>query len=118
MKSSATRRPPAKSWSGWWRPGWLTPTGSRKGGLIRSAPRSTKRLGKPADYVRQAGFDSIQQEQMVLQFARNHGRITRKDAVTLCRISEDQARRLLTKLYKESKLRRTGRGPATAYENN
>jgi ATP-dependent DNA helicase RecG len=35
-------------------------------------------MGQPADYVRQAGFDAIQQEQMVLQYAQSHGKITRK----------------------------------------
>jgi ATP-dependent DNA helicase RecG len=92
--------------------------GVKKGPTYTLSPKVYKALGQRADYVRQAGFDPIQQEQMVLQTARNHGRITRKDAVTLCRISEDQARRLLTKLYKESKLRRIGRGPATVYESN
>ena len=92
--------------------------GVKKGRTYTLSSKVYQSFGKPADYVRQAGVDSIQQEQMVLQFARKHGRITRKDAVALCRISEDQARRLLTKLYKESKLRRTGRGPATVYESN
>ena len=80
--------------------------------------RLNKGLGQPADYIRQAGFDPIQQEQMVLQFARNHGKITRRDAAELCRISEDQARRLLTKLLGDHKLRRTGKGRATAYESH
>jgi ATP-dependent DNA helicase RecG len=92
--------------------------GIRKGRTYTLSPKVYKALGQPADYVRQAGFDPIQQEQMVLQFVRNHGRITRSDAVALCRISEDQASRLLTRLYSENKLRRSGRGPATAYEMN
>jgi ATP-dependent DNA helicase RecG len=91
--------------------------GVRKGRTYTLSPKVYKALGQPADYVRQAGFDPIQQEQMVLQFVRNHGRITRRDAVALCRIGEDQARRLLTKLHSEGKLRRTGRGSATAYES-
>jgi ATP-dependent DNA helicase RecG len=92
--------------------------GVRKGRTYTLNPKVYKALGQPADYVRQAGFDPIQQEQMVLQFVRNHGRITRRDAVALCRIGEDQARRLLTKLHSEGKLRRTGRGSATAYESD
>jgi ATP-dependent DNA helicase RecG len=92
--------------------------GVRKGRTYTLSPKVYKALGQPADYVRQAGFDPIQQEQMVLQFVRNHGRITRRDAVALCRIGEDQARRLLTKLHSEGKLRRTGRGSATAYESD
>jgi ATP-dependent DNA helicase RecG len=34
-----------------------------------------RRLGGAADYVRQAAFDNIQQEQMVMQFVQHHGRI-------------------------------------------
>jgi ATP-dependent DNA helicase RecG len=33
--------------------------------------------GQSTGYVRQAGFDPIQQEQMVTQYLRDHGRITR-----------------------------------------
>jgi ATP-dependent DNA helicase RecG len=98
--------------------GLVEARGVKKGRTYTLSPTVYQALGHPADYVRQVGFDVIQQEQMVLQFARNHGRITRKDAVALCRISEDQARRLLAKLYGENKLRRAGRGPATAYESN
>ncbi len=91
--------------------------GVKKGRTYTLSPRVYKGLGQPGDYIRQAGFDPIQQEQMVLQFARNHGKITRKEAAELCRINEDQARRLLRKLFGENKLRRTGRGRATAYES-
>jgi ATP-dependent DNA helicase RecG len=91
--------------------------GVKKGRTYTLSPKVYQGLGQPADYVRQAGFDPIQQEQMVLQFARNHGKITRRDAAELCRISEDQARRLLKKLLGDHKLRRTGKGRATAYES-
>jgi ATP-dependent DNA helicase RecG len=92
--------------------------GVKKGRTYTLSPKVYKAFGQSADYVRQVAFDPIQHEQMVLQFARNQGRITRKDAVTLCRISEDQARRLLKRLCEEGKLRRTGRGSATAYESD
>jgi ATP-dependent DNA helicase RecG len=71
-----------------------------------------RRLGRGADYVRQAAFDAIQQEQMVLQYVQQHGRITRKDAAELCRLSPDQASRLLRRLAEEGKLQpqREGRG--------
>ena len=52
------------------------------------------------------------------QFARNHGRIARNRAAELCRISEDQASRLLKKLFEEDKLRRIGTGRAEAYESH
>jgi ATP-dependent DNA helicase RecG len=69
-------------------------------------------MKQPADYVRQAGFDPIQQEQLVLQCARAHGRITRKDAAMLCRIGSNQASRLLRKLRSENRLQQEGQGRA------
>jgi ATP-dependent DNA helicase RecG len=73
-------------------------------------------LGQSADYVRQAGFDPIQQEQMVIQYVKKHGKVTRSEAVKLCRISEDQAKRLLTRMVKDGKLAKQGSGKSTFYE--
>lgn len=42
--------------------------------------------------------------QMVLKFASAHGQIRRRDVVDLCRISDDQATRLLSRLVKEGRL--------------
>ncbi len=44
--------------------------GVKKGRTYTFSPQVYQTLGQPADYVRQAGFDSLQQAQMVLQFAR------------------------------------------------
>jgi len=74
-----------------------------------------QKMGQAADYVRQAGFDPIQQEQMVLQYVRAHGRIARKDTASLCRISSLQASYLLRKLSAENKLRSEGSGRGTYY---
>jgi ATP-dependent DNA helicase RecG len=54
--------------------------------------------------VRQAGYDPIQQEQMVLQYAQKHARITRTEAAELCHIGLDQASRLLRRLVDQRKL--------------
>jgi ATP-dependent DNA helicase RecG len=89
--------------------------GVRKGRTYTLSPRVYQGLGQAADYVRQAGFDAIQQEQMVLQYVRTHGRIARKDAETLCRISGDQASRLLRKLKEEKKLASSGSGRSVVY---
>lgn len=51
--------------------------------------------GKKAEYVRQAGFDRIQQEQMVLKYIDAHGFIKRGDVIELCRLTVDQAAKLL-----------------------
>jgi ATP-dependent DNA helicase RecG len=72
-------------------------------------------LGKSAGYVRQTGFDQIQQEQMILRFTEKNGKITRKDVVELCRISEDQASWMLRKLCKNSRLNMHGKGRGAYY---
>jgi ATP-dependent DNA helicase RecG len=72
-------------------------------------------LGKSDGYVRQTGFDQIQQEQMILRYAEKNGRITRKDAAALCRISEDQASWMLRKVCKNGMLVMHGKGRGTFY---
>jgi len=96
--------------------GLVEPHGVKKGRTYTLSPKVYQAMGQPADYVRQAGFDAIQQEQMVLQYVQAHQRITRKDVVSLCRISEDQAGRLLRKLKRENRLRQEGKGRATYYK--
>ncbi len=46
----------------------------------------------------------------ILHYVAEHGRVTRKDVAVLLRVSDDQASRLLGKLYKEKRLRRYGLG--------
>ncbi|MFN8515014.1 MAG: ATP-binding protein [Thermomicrobiales bacterium] len=77
--------------------------------------RMYRALGQPGDYVRQAGFAPIQQEQMVLQFTEKHGRISRREVIELCRITENQARHLLDRLVKRGELRRIPAGRASYY---
>lgn len=62
------------------------------------------------------GFEPLQQEQMILQYVRAHGRITRREAAELCQISPFQASRLLQKLVKQEKLAAHGTGKGTWYE--
>ncbi|MDH5297438.1 MAG: hypothetical protein OEV91_00275 [Desulfobulbaceae bacterium] len=54
--------------------------------------------GRKADYVRQAGFDVIRQEQMVLHYIDTHGSIKRAEVVELCRLTPPQAYHLLRRL--------------------
>jgi ATP-dependent DNA helicase RecG len=72
-------------------------------------------LGKPDGYIRQAGFDAIQQEQMVIYFARENKNITRREAAFLCQINENQASHLLRKLEKNGKLKMIGGGCGAFY---
>jgi predicted HTH transcriptional regulator len=64
-----------------------------------------------------AGFDAIQQEQMVSRYVKTHGQITRRETVELCNLTPDQAYRLLNRLTEQGVLARKGEGKATVYES-
>jgi len=83
--------------------------GERKGRTYHLSAAAYRRLGVPSAYVRRRGFEPIQWEQMILQYVRAHGRITRREAAELCQISSPQARNLLAKLTEKGLLLRQGR---------
>src|SRR5690606_18806297 len=64
--------------------------------------------GNRAESTRQAGFDRLQSEQLVKNFVAQHGRTTRNDVMNLCRLSPDQAYKLLKKLVSENYLLKQG----------
>lgn len=72
--------------------------------------------GKKSDYVRQAGFEALQQEQMVLKYIDTHGRIKRADVMELCRVSPDQASKLLQRLKASGKIAQRGERKGAYYE--
>ncbi|MDE2420926.1 MAG: putative DNA binding domain-containing protein [Gammaproteobacteria bacterium] len=74
--------------------------------------------GEQVAYTRQAGFSSLQHEQMVLNFVQQHSRIQRNDVIELCHLSEDQATRLLTRLKNEDKLIQHGKLRGSFYTVN
>ena len=57
--------------------GLIEGRGATRGRTFTLSAQVYQRLGQGSDYVRQAGFDPIQQEQMVLQYVRTQGRVTR-----------------------------------------
>lgn len=61
-------------------------------------------MGDKAAYTRQAGFSPIQNEQMVLNYVRQHGQIRRVEVMELCRLSEGQAKDLLKRLKNKNLL--------------
>lgn len=96
--------------------GLVEPRGERKGRTWHLSAATYRRLGQPAAYVRQRGFEPLQQEQVVLQYVEKHGRITRKEAAELCQVSGPQAFRLLDQLTREGRLAREGeRGRGVTY---
>lgn len=79
------------------------------------AAATYRRLGQEARYVRQRGFEPIQQEQMVRQYVAEHGRITRREAAELCRITPRQASYLLARLRARGALVMHGRRRSAWY---
>lgn len=65
-------------------------------------------LGEKAEYTRQAGFDRLQHEQLVKNYVKQHGRITRQEATELCRLTPDQAYKLLKQLVGQNILKKHG----------
>lgn len=74
-----------------------------------------QQTGQKAAYVRQAGFDAIQQEQMVLKYVAIHHSIKREEVMELCRLNKDQAYRLLKKLTKTGAIHFEGKGKGGRY---
>jgi ATP-dependent DNA helicase RecG len=77
---------------------------SRKGRSWHLSAATYRRLGERAAYVRQRGFEPLQQEQMVLQYVEKHGSIGRGAVAELCRLSPPQAYRLLQPLVRPQRL--------------
>lgn len=71
--------------------------------------------GDKAAYTRQAGFSSLQQEQMVLSYIHQHGQIRRAEVMELCRLSTDQAAKLLKKLKEAGAIVQHGKNRGAVY---
>lgn len=81
--------------------------GTGRGRAYTLSARLYCQTGQKAAYVQQAGFDPIQQEQMVLSFIDKHGSIRRADVVELCHLNPPQAYRLLKRLNERGLIRKT-----------
>jgi ATP-dependent DNA helicase RecG len=89
--------------------------GTGRGRSFTLSAKVYRHVGQKAAYVRQAGFDPIQQEQMVLAYIDKHGSIKRAEAAELCRISPFQATRLLKRLTDGGKIAPKGKGKGIVY---
>jgi len=96
--------------------GLVTAHGVKKGRTYTSSPKVYRRGGQADGFVRQAGFDAIQQEEMVKRYVREHGAIRRRDVMDLCRLNGAQATRLLKKLTDCGALLKRGEKRWTRYE--
>jgi len=95
--------------------GLVEAQGTGRGRTYMLSAKVYKKTGQKAAYVRQAGFDTIQQEQMVVKFIETHGSIKRADVVDLCKIGPFQATRLLKRLSREGKIEPRGKGKGAFY---
>jgi ATP-dependent DNA helicase RecG len=84
--------------------GLVESRGERKGRSYHLSATTYRRLGEKAAYIRQRGFEPLQQEQMIIQYLEKNKRISRAEAAELCRAGPYQATRLLKKLVKEKKI--------------
>lgn len=96
--------------------GLIEAQGTGRGRTYMLSAKLYQKLGQKADYVRQAGFDSIQQEQMILSYIKEHKVIKRAEAADLCRIGPHQATRLLQKMAEEGKIILKGSRKGAVYE--
>lgn len=99
--------------------GFVEAKGEKKGRIYHLSAQLYRLFGDASSYVRIHGISALKHEALVMEFVEGHGRIARKDAISLCGISEDQAKRLLQILVKKGKLsRKVSRGRASHYEKS
>lgn len=89
--------------------------GSGRGRTYMLSAKVYQTTGQKAAYIRQAGFEPIQQEQMVLNYIEKHGSIRRAEVMDLCRITKDQAYKLLSRLKDAGEIEQKGERKASIY---
>ena len=88
--------------------GLVEPHGSGRGRTYTLSAKMYRSAGQKSEYIRQAGFSAIQQEQMVLSYIDKHSHIKRADVIELCQLSPPQAYRLLKRLREKELIEKTG----------
>lgn len=96
--------------------GLIEGRGAGRGRAYHLSAATYRRLGEEAAYVRAKGFERPQMEHMILDYVRAHGRITRHEVAELCKLSPDQAYRILKKLVEEGRLIQIGTKKGAYYE--
>jgi len=88
--------------------GFLDPHGTGRGRTYTLSASLYRHAGKKSEYIRQAGFAPIQQEQMVINYVEKHGSIKRADVMDLCHLNGSQSYRLLKKMTDKRLLIKAG----------
>lgn len=90
--------------------------GTGKGRTYTMSAQLYRQLGQKSQHIRQTGFEAEQQRQMVLKYVKEHGSIKRAEAMELCALTADQAKRLLASLADDGHLVPKGSGRGARYE--
>ena len=96
--------------------GFLEPHGTGRGRTYTLSVKLYQNAGKKSEYIRQTGFSTIQQEQMILGYIDKHESIKRADVIDLCHVSPDQAYKLLLCLKKRGDIVQIGERKGAVYE--
>ena len=88
--------------------GLVQPHGNTRSRSYTLSAEVYQAQGQQVAYTRQAGFSSLQNEQMVLSHVRHHGQIRRSEVIDLCHLTEDQAAKLLKRLKDDGRLVKSG----------
>ena len=88
--------------------GLVQPHGNTRNRSYTLSAEVYQAKGQQVAYTRQAGFSSLQNEQMVLSHVRHHGQIRRSEVIDLCHLTEDQAAKLLKRLKDDGRLLKSG----------
>lgn len=97
--------------------GLLEAKGAKRGRVYHLSAGVYKRLGRPSAYVHRRGIDQMRQEELVLQMARQYGKVRREDVLQLFpHLTESQAFYLLRRLVQSSRLRPVGSKRGRYYE--
>ena len=99
--------------------GLIEGRGERSGRIYHLSSSLYKKFHMKAEYVRAKGFEPIQQEQMVIEYVREHGKITRSDVMELCKLNGFQATRVLKRIRGKNsqfKLKSSRRGAYYVWE--
>ena len=95
--------------------GLVESRGRGRGASYQLSSATYRRLGLEQQYVRQRGFEPLQQDQLVLQYVAAHRRIARRDAAELCKVHPKQASRILARLTRRGELVMHGKKRGTWY---
>ena len=95
--------------------GLIQAHGTGRGRQYTLSPQVYKQLGQGAEYARQAGFDDLQQVELIRNLLRQQTRIKREDVIALCRLSPRQAKHRLDQMVATGVLERHGQKRGSYY---